>query len=117
MPSIGRHCARYIGSLQEEHETDLCHREVQETRPTQNKERTKEDNFILKYLIFLYFCIFLSDFPVAQKVKNLPAIQETRVLSLGWEDPLEKGMATHCSILVLRIPWTEEPGGLQSMGS
>ena len=54
---------------------------------------------------------------VAQTVKNLPAMQETRVRSLGWEDPLEKGVATHSSILAWRIPWTEEPGGLQSMGS
>ena len=53
---------------------------------------------------------------VAQMVKNLPAVQETRVQSLGWKDPLEKGMATHSSILACRIPWTEEPGGLQSMG-
>ena len=45
-------------------------------------------------------------------VKNLPALQETQVLSLGWEDPLEKGMATHCSILAWRIQWTEEPSGL-----
>ena len=52
---------------------------------------------------------------VAQTVKNLPAMQETRVLSLGQEDPLEKGMATHSSILSWRIPWTEEPGRLQSM--
>ena len=50
-------------------------------------------------------------------VKNLPAMQETRVPSLGWEDPLEKGMATHSSLLAWRIPWAEEPGGLQSMGS
>ena len=50
-------------------------------------------------------------------IKNLPAMQETPVGSLGWEDPLEKGMATHSSILDWRIPWTEEPGGLQSMGS
>ena len=49
-------------------------------------------------------------------IKNLPAMQETHVLSLGGEDPLEKGMATHSSILGWRIPWTEEPGGLQSMG-
>ena len=48
---------------------------------------------------------------------NLPAIWETQVRSLGWEDPLEKGMATHSSILAWRIPWTEEPGRLQSMGS
>ena len=50
-------------------------------------------------------------------VKNLPATQETWVRSLGQEDPLEKGMAAHSSILAWRIPWTEEPGGLQSMGS
>ena len=49
--------------------------------------------------------------------KNLPAIQETQVQSLGWEDPLEKGIAIHSSILTWRIPWTEEPGGLQSTGS
>ena len=52
---------------------------------------------------------------VAQTVKNLPAMQETQVQSLGWEDPLEKGMATHSSILAWRILWAEEPGGLQSM--
>ena len=52
---------------------------------------------------------------VAQTVKNLPAMQEIEVQSLGWEDPLEKGMATHFSILTWIIPWTEEPGGLQSM--
>ena len=50
-------------------------------------------------------------------VKNPPAMQETQVGSLGREDPLEKGMATYCSILAWRIPWTEEPGGLQSMAS
>ena len=50
-------------------------------------------------------------------VKNLPAMQETQVRSLGWKDPLEKGMASHSSILAWRIPWTEEPGGLQSMTS
>ena len=54
---------------------------------------------------------------VAQMVKNLPTVQETWVPSLGWGDPLGEGMATHCSILAWRIPWTEEPGGLQSMGS
>ena len=50
-------------------------------------------------------------------VKNLPAMQETQVQSLGQEDPLEKGMATHFSTLAWRVPWTEEPGRLQSMGS
>ena len=54
---------------------------------------------------------------MAQMVKNLPAMQETWVQSLGWEDPLEKGMATHSSILAWRIPWTEEPDALQSVGS
>ena len=53
------------------------------------------------------------DLLVAQTVKNLLAVQETWVQSLGWEDPLEKGMATHSSILAWRMPWTEEPGGLQ----
>ena len=51
---------------------------------------------------------------MVQMVKNLPVMQETWVRSLGWEDPLEKGMATHSSILAWRLPWTEEPGGLQS---
>ena len=50
-------------------------------------------------------------------VKNLPAIQETQVKFLGWEDPLEKGMATHSSLLAWEIPWREEPGRLQSKGS
>ena len=54
---------------------------------------------------------------MAQTVKTLPTMEETRVPSLGWEDPLEKEMATHSSILAWRIPRTEEPGGLQSMGS
>ena len=54
---------------------------------------------------------------MAQMVKNLPAMQETWVRSLGQEDVLEKRMATHSSILAWRIPWTEEPGGLQSVGS
>ena len=53
---------------------------------------------------------------MAQMVKNLPTIQETQVRSLGQEDPLEEGMAIHSDILAWRIPWTEEPGGLQSTG-
>ena len=59
----------------------------------------------------MYVCL------VAQSVMNLPAVQETRVRSLGWEDPLEKEMAIHSSILAWKILWTEESGGLQSMGS
>ena len=58
-------------------------------------------------------CAFL----MAQMVKHLPAVQETQVQSLGWEDALEKEMATHSSTLAWKIPWTEEPGRLQSMGS
>ena len=53
---------------------------------------------------------------MTQTVKNLPAVWETWVQSLSWEDPLEEGMATHSSILAWRIPWIEEPGRLQSMG-
>ena len=60
---------------------------------------------------------FIVDFPVAQTVKNLPGMQETRVRSLGGEGPLEKGMAVHSSILAWRIPWTEKPGRLQLVGS
>ena len=61
--------------------------------------------------------MYLIGFPVAQLVQNPPAMQETWVPPLGWEDPLEEGMATHSSILAWRFPWTEEPGGLQSTGS
>ena len=71
------------------------------------------------YRCFLWVkkpCVFLLASLGAQSVKNPPAMQETWVSSLGWEDPLEKEMATHSSILAWRIPWTEEPGGLQSMG-
>ena len=54
---------------------------------------------------------------MAKTATNPPAMQKIQVQSLSWEDPLEKGMATHSSILAWRIPWTEEPGGLQSVGS
>ena len=60
---------------------------------------------------------YLSPSLEAQMVKNMPAIQETRVRFLGWQDPLEKEMATSSIILAWRIPWTEEIGGLQSVGS
>ena len=66
------------------------------------------------YIIVQPSSIFVSP---AQSVKNLPAVQETQVQSLGGKDPLEKGMATHSSTLAWRIPWTEEPGRIQSMGS
>ena len=61
-------------------------------------------------------CMYIMGFPGDSEVKNLPAKQETQVQSLGREDPLEKEMATHSSIVAWRIPWTEESGGLQSMG-
>ena len=70
------------------------------------------NSYIYKKYIYIYM-----EFLVAQTVKNLPALQETRVQSLGQEDPLEKRMATHSSVLAWEIPWTEEPGGLQFVGS
>ena len=63
------------------------------------------------------FLMVCEDFPGSSAVKNPPAVQETWVRSLGREDPLEKEMATHSSIPAWKIPWTEEPGSLQSMGS
>ena len=66
-------------------------------------------------IMLCYICCWAS--LVAQRVKRLPVMQETQVQSLGREDPLEKEMATHSSIPAWRIPWTEEPGGLQSTGS
>ena len=74
---------------------------------------------IVEFLKIIWQVVFWSmrTSPVAQTVKNLPAVQETLVQSLGWEDPLEEGRTTHSSILAWKIPWTEEPGGLQSMGS
>ena len=62
-------------------------------------------------------CVYIVSSLMAQRVKNLPAVQETWVLSLGWEDVLEKGKATHYSILAWRIPGMGLPGGLLSMGS
>jgi len=65
-----------------------------------------------------FYCILqmILGFPGSSVVNNLPAMQETRVQSLCWTDPLEKEMAPHASILACKIPWTEEPGELQSMG-
>ena len=73
----------------------------------------------LQLLVFVFFFLlqFHWGFPLAQQmVKSLPAMREAQVRSLGREDPLEKGMATCSSTLAWRIPWTEETGGLQSMG-
>ena len=72
---------------------------------------------LTRRIFVVLYCILIRASLIAQLVKNLPAKQETRVQSLGQEDPLEKEMATHSSILAWRIPWTEEPSRLQSMGS
>ena len=71
------------------------------------------------FIVYIYFILWynLGASLVAQTVKCLSAMQETWVLSLGWEDPLEKEMAAHSSILAWKIPWTAEPGRLLSMGS
>ena len=68
---------------------------------------------------YFYLLISTTDwgFPSGSDDRDLPAMQETLVQSLGWAHSLEEGVATHSSILAWRIPWTEEPGGLQSMGS
>ena len=68
-------------------------------------------------MAFLVVTMVNQTFLVAQTVKSLPAVQETWVRSLGGEDSLEEEMTTHSSVLAWRIPWTEEPGGLQSTGS
>ena len=73
---------------------------------------TDQNNSSIYWLIPYLFGAAAQAFLVAQMVKNLPAMQATQVWSLGWEDPLEKEMATHSSILPWKIPWTEEPGGL-----
>ena len=75
------------------------------------------DILYIKYPEFIHLIARSWAFLVVQSVKNLPAVWETWVQSLGWEDPLEKEMATHSSTLAWKIPWTEEPGGLQSMGA
>ena len=83
--------------------------------PIPKKDTAKErSNYCTSVLISHASKVWAS--PTAQLVKNLSAIQETQVQSLGQQDPLEKGMATHSRILAQRIPWTEEANGLQSMG-
>ena len=62
-------------------------------------------------------CVIIVTFLMAQTVKRLSTMREARVRALGWEDPLEKEIATHSSTIAWKIPWTEEPGRLQSMGS
>ena len=77
------------------------------------KQQTLPQNLVIGGNIYVCFLILTRGFPSGSVVKNPP--QETRVQSLDWEDPLEEGMATHSSSLRWRIPWTEEPGGLQSI--
>ena len=72
---------------------------------------------MVKQLYLGHWLVTGMSFPSGSVVKNLPAMQETQVWSLGGKDPLEKEKATHSSILAWEIPWIEEPGGLQSMGS
>ena len=86
-----------------------------ETREKQGTAGSPEPFFFFLNIIPGFHKLVCS--AVAQMIKNLPAMQEPWIRSLGWEDPLEKGLATHFSILACRIPWTEEPGGLQSKGS
>ena len=82
--------------------------------PSSCREKSSGLPLILHYgELYNYF----RGFPGGSAVKNLPAMQEMRVQSLGWEDPLEEGMAIHSNILAWEIPWTGEPGSLQSMGS
>ena len=75
----------------------------------------KKINFFVNLVCFIHF--FKKQCTTLVYMLSLPAVQETRVRFLGWEDPLEKEMAIHSSILAWKIPWTKEPGGLQSMGS
>ena len=78
-------------------------------------QHTEKAMFIIAQLSPCQLSFWYKSSPEFQMVKNLPAMQETQVWCLGQEDPLEEGMATHSSILAWRIPWAEEPGGLQSM--
>ena len=83
--------------------------------PSRDTGRNEAENSPTK-LIYIFKAVSLASL-VVQRLKRLPAVWETWVRSLGREDPLEKEMATHSSILAWRIPWTEEPSGLQSTGS
>ena len=95
-------------------ESPLDSKEIQPIHPKGNQSRIFIDRINVETETPI---LSLSDSLVAQMVKHLPAIRETRVRFLGREDPLEKVMAIHSSTLAWRIPWTKEPGGLQSMGS
>ena len=104
-------------------ETDICSNFIHNSKTRSNPNICQQLNNpnIRQIVVYSYNTIKLG-FPgnwaylVAQTVKNLPAVQETQIQSTGQEDPLEKGIASHSSILTWRIPWTKEPGGLQSKG-
>ena len=90
-------------------------------KPTHTHTHTQIYIYIYMYVcVCVYVCVYTHTyiwaFLVAQTVNNLPAIQETWVQTVGWEDPVEKGMTTQYSILAWKMPWTEEPDGLLSMG-
>ena len=87
-----------------------------QTRKNTHTQQIKTRSFQFSSFYFCNAMLLSQDFPVAQMVKNLSVMQKTQVRSLGWEDPLEREMAIHSGILAWRIPWTEEPGGLQPMG-
>ena len=80
------------------------------------KRQSQEDTDVNTYVPNIEAKYIRQSFLVAQTVKNLPAMQGTRVQSMGWEDTLEKEMAMHSSIVAWKIPWTEEPGRLQYIG-
>ena len=105
--SILRHSAFFMVRLSHPHMT------------TRNTMAFTIQTFVNRAMSLLFNMLFRFVMPggLAQRLKCLPAMRETWVQSLGQEDPLEKEMATHSSILAWRIPWTEEPGGLQSTGS
>ena len=90
---------------------------MQQQRPSTAKKKKKRMPSSGASLAFFIPLPIMRGFTGGSAVKNLSAMQKTQVQSLGQEDPLEKEMATHSSILAWETPWTEEPGGLQSMGS
>ena len=94
------------------------HRICTELKKIINTLKSRSESYLTVSLPkpHLWPTISISASLVTQRLKRLPAMRDTWVRSLGWEDPLEKEMATHSSILAWRIPWTEEPGGLQSTG-
>ena len=99
-------------------ESPLDCKEIQPVHPKEISPEYSLEGLMLKLKLQSFgHLIQRTDSLVAQMVKHLPAMQETQVQSLGWEDPLGKEMAAHSSTLAWKIPWMEKPGGLQSVGS